>query len=292
MRLVTFARGGAARLGICRKDGTAVIPLETLLIDYPDMTALIANLTDEERERIEQEAGATEGIPLEQIQLLAPIPHPRHDVLCDGQNYVAHAIESAKFKGIEYKKPEYPVYFSKRVNQAVAPGGAIGRHGGLTEQLDYEVELAVIIGKTCSKVSREEAFEYVFGYSIGNDISARDVQNRHKQYSFGKGLDDSFPMGPWIVTKDELPSPPHLRIQSWVNGEPRQDGNTDDFIFDIPELISQLSEGITLEPGDILITGTPSGVGMGFHPPKFLKSGDVVTCRIEGIGTLENVVGP
>ena len=150
----------------------------------------------------------------------------------------------------------------------------------------------MIIGKTCSKVSREEAFEYVFGYSIGNDISARDVQNRHKQYSFGKGLDDSFPMGPWIVTKDELPSPPHLRIQSWVNGEPRQDGNTDDFIFDIPELISQLSQGITLEPGDILITGTPSGVGMGFHPPKFLKSGDVVTCRIEGIGTLENVVGP
>lgn len=291
MKLVTFEQGGAARLGVCRKDGTAVIPLETLLIDYPDMTTLIERLTDEERERMEQATEAEDGIPMAELKLLAPILHPRHDVLCVGQNYVAHAIESAKFKGIEYKKAEYPVYFSKRVDCAVGPGGMIKCHGELTKQLDYEVELAVIIGKTCSHVSREEAFSYVFGYSIGNDISARDIQNRHKQYSFGKGLDGSFPLGPCIVTKEELPSPPYLKIQSWVNGELRQDGNTDDFIFDIPELISQLSQGITLEPGDILITGTPSGVGMGFHPPKFLKPGDVVTCRIEGIGTLENVVG-
>ena len=290
MRLVTFQGAGESRLGVCRKDGTAVIPLETLLIDYPDMTALIAGMTEEERMRIEREAEATEGIPMDQVKLLSPIPHPRHDVLCVGQNYVAHAKESAAFKGIVYQKPDYPVYFSKRVNESVAPDGVIGLHSDLTSQMDYEVELAVIIGKTCSHVSRREAYDYVFGYSIGNDISARDIQNRHKQYSFGKGLDDSFPLGPWIVTRDDLPEPPHLRIQSWVNGELRQDSNTNDFIFDIPELISQLSQGITLEPGDILITGTPAGVGMGFHPPKFLQAGDVVTCRIEGIGTLTNTI--
>ena len=290
MKLATFQGEGKERLGICRKDGAAMIPLDTLGIHYPDMTALIAGITQKEREQMDRAAEEAAGIPLNQVRLLAPIPHPRHDVLCVGQNYVAHAKESAAFKGIPYQKPEYPVFFSKRVNRAVAPDGVMGLHSDLTSQMDYEVELAVILGRRCSHVSREEAFDYVFGYSIGNDMSARDIQNRHKQYSFGKGLDDSFPMGPWIVTREEVPEPPHLRIQSWVNGDLRQDGNTDDFIFDIPELISQLSQGITLEPGDILITGTPAGVGMGFHPPKFLKAGDVVTCRIEGIGTLTNPI--
>ena len=230
------------------------------------------------------------GIPLDSVKLAAPIPHPRHDILCIGQNYLAHAIESFKFKGLEYQKPSHPVYFTKRVNRAVADGECIPAHADITSQLDYEAELAVVIGKRCDHVKPEDVFAHIFGYTIVNDVSARDLQYAHSQYAFGKSLDGFAPMGPWIVTADEIPAPPALRIGTRVNGEVRQDSNTGDFIFDIPYMISELSGGIVLEPGDIVITGTPSGVGMGFTPPRFLKSGDVVECEIEKIGTLRNTV--
>ncbi|MGE4284740.1 MAG: fumarylacetoacetate hydrolase family protein, partial [Clostridia bacterium] len=231
-----------------------------------------------------------QGIPITAVEISAPIPNPRHDILCIGQNYTEHAIESAKFRGIEYQKPTYPVYFSKRVNKAVAHNGFISSHADITSKLDYEAELAVIIGKECSHVAPEDVYDYIFGYTIINDISARDIQVNHKQFTFGKGLDDATPMGPYIVTIDEFDAPPLLSVKSKVNGELRQNSSTNDFIFDIPFMISQLSAGITLYPGDIFITGTPSGVGLGFNPPKWLKSGDIVECQIEKIGILRNTV--
>jgi 2-keto-4-pentenoate hydratase/2-oxohepta-3-ene-1,7-dioic acid hydratase in catechol pathway len=182
------------------------------------------------------------------------------------------------------------VYFSKRVNRAVAPGDPIQGHLDLDEQLDYEVELAVIIGRDARNVRKELAYDFIFGYTILNDVSARSLQGKHKQWYFGKSLDGFTPMGPCIATEDEFARPPALGIQSSVNREPRQFSNTNHMIFDIPHIISELSGGMTLKAGTIISTGTPAGVGMGMQPPRFLKKGDVVRCEIEGIGVLENMV--
>ena len=182
------------------------------------------------------------------------------------------------------------IYFSKRVNRAVDPFGGICAHEDMTSQLDYEAELAVILKKDARDVSREAVEEYIFGYTVMNDVSARDVQTSHKQFYFGKSLDDFTPLGPCIVTADEISYPPQLRIQSFVNGEARQDSNTGLFLSSIEDIIVELSQGMTLQAGTIIATGTPAGVGMGFTPPKFLKIGDVVRCQIEGLGALENTV--
>ena len=268
-------------------DGLRVHPLEgwSALVDF------ISDYDEKGRAvalELEKKDG---GIPLGDVRLEAPIPHPKHGILCAGLNYASHAVEIAKSFGREYKAPEHATYFIKRVDRAVGPGGDIPSHSGITQKLDYEVELAVIIGKLCKNVDKQSAPNYIFGYTVSNDVSARDLQNeRGAQWTLGKILDGSAPMGPWIVTRDEIPFPPALRISSRVNREPRQDSNTSDFIFDIPYIISELSQGITLEPGDIIMTGTPSGVGLGLTPPKFLRPGDVVECEIEGIGILKNQV--
>jgi len=272
--------------GVLSADGTRVHPLTgwSRLIDF------IADYDKKGRgiaQKLSQKGG---GIPLGDVTLEAPIPHPPHDIICVGLNYAAHAMESAKASGQEYKAPERPVYFIKRVNRATPPGGDIPSHSSITQHLDYEVELAVIIGKRCRNVKPQDAFSHIFGYTVSNDISARNIQYDGIQWSFGKSLDGAAPIGPWIVTIDEFESPPALRVTSKVNGEIRQDSNTSDFIFGIPYLISELSHGITLEPGDIIMTGTPSGVGMGFDPPKFLRDGDVVELEIENIGVLRNTV--
>ncbi len=183
------------------------------------------------------------------------------------------------------------MYFSKRVGEAVPHGGVIPSHSGLVDSLDYEVELGVIIGKDAKNVSPDDAFDYVFGYTIVNDVSARNLQTRHKQWYFGKSLDGFFPMGPWIVTADEFEKPPVLGIRSRVNGELRQDSSTGLLIFGISHVVSELSQGMTLKAGTIIAMGTPAGVGMGFVPPKFLKPGDTVECEIDGIGVLSNMVG-
>ena len=286
MKFVTFTKNSKELPGVISADGAHVHPLEgwCCLVDF------IADYDAKGRGTAEKLAVKGGGIPLADVKLEAPIPHPRNGILCVGLNYVEHAIESAKAVGREYEAPERPAYFIKRVDRAVAPGGEIPSHTGLTEMLDYEVELAVIIGKRCRNVKREDAFAHVFGYTVSNDVSARDLQRGYTQWAFGKSLDGSAPMGPWIVTIDEFQSPPSLRVTAKVNGEIRQDSNTNDFIFDIPHLISELSQGITLEPGDIIMTGTPSGVGMGFTPPKFLRPGDVVELEIEGIGVLKNKI--
>ena len=227
----------------------------------------------------------------EDVKILSPIPRPRQDVLCLGINYAAHAVEADRFSSEAFggERP-YPIFFSKRVNYSQGPEAAIPLHRGLVDSLDYECELGVVIGKDARNVKKEDAREYVFGYTIVNDVSARNLQTRHKQWYFGKSLDGFTPMGPCIVTADEFPFPPKTGISCLVNGEVRQDSGTGNLIAGIAEIISMLSEGMTLQAGTVIATGTPAGVGMGITPPTFLKEGDVVERRIEGIGCLRNVV--
>ena len=287
MKLVTYRENGAEKVGALTKDGAAIVPLPApdmnTLIETMPLSALSSAVTAAE------DSGAS--VALADVELLSPIPRPRQDVLCLGMNYKAHAAEAAQYDaGAFTKEKPVAVYFSKRVSEAVAPGGAIQSHRELVERLDYEVELAVILGKTAKHVKAAEAGDYIFGYTILNDVSARDVQTGHKQWYFGKSLDGFTPMGPCIVTADEIAFPPALAISSSVNGELRQSSNTSLFLNSIQEVLEELTAAMTLLPGTIIATGTPAGVGMGFDPPKFLKPGDVVTCAIEGIGTLTNPV--
>lgn len=225
-------------------------------------------------------------VDIADIILLSPIARPIHDIICVGVNYQAHMDEvSGK---IDIEQAPAAVYFSKRACIMVGPDGEIENDFDLDRNLDYEVELAVIIGKEGKNISAKDAEDYIFGYSIANDISARHLQKAHGQWYKGKSLDTFSVLGPWIVEKADLPFPINLDIKCSVNGELRQNANTSTFIRDIPTLIEELSKGCTLEAGDIIITGTPAGVGMGFSPCKFLRSGDIVECEIEKIGILRN----
>lgn len=287
MKLVTYRFENTQRVGVLTQDETAILPL-----DYSDMNTLIETASPAD---LRSAASAAERagvqVPLAEVELLAPIPRPRQDILCLGMNYKDHADEAAQYNAEAFTKEKpVAVYFSKRVSQAVAPEGDIERHADLVERLDYEVELGVILGKAARNVKAEEAGDYIFGYTVLNDVSARDVQTSHKQWYFGKSLDGFTPMGPCIVTADEIAFPPALDISSTVNGEPRQHSNTRLFLTGIPVLLEELTAGMTLLPGTIIATGTPAGVGMGFDPPKFLQSGDVVECTIQGIGTIRNTV--
>ena len=282
MKLVTYLHNGKEAVGVLSEDGTAVHPLP-----FPDMNALI----EAPREQLLAAAEAAKGaLPLAAVTLLAPIPRPRQDIICLGMNYRDHLTEAANYDSAVAKERPVTVYFSKRVSQAVAPEGFIESHPGLVERLDYEAELAVIIGRTVKNVKAADAADYIFGYTILNDVSARLLQTSHKQFYFGKSLDGFTPMGPCITTADEIAFPPALTLTTQVNGELRQNSNTELLLNSIAEIIEELSSGMTLLPGTIIATGTPAGVGMGFDPPKFLKPGDVVECSIEGIGTLRNTV--
>ena len=280
MKLITCLYKGEERVGALTEEGVAFLP-------YPDMNTLIESLPP----AAFAVTSTAKPVPLEDVTLLAPIPRPRQDVICLGMNYRDHEKEAAKYDAEAFKK-EKPaaVYFSKRVSRAGDPDGEIPRYEGLVERLDYEAELAVIIGKTARNVKAENAGDYIFGYTVLNDVSARDLQTGHKQWYFGKGLDGFTPMGPCILTADETAFPPALDISCAVNGEERQRSNTALLIHGIPEIIEELSAGMTLLPGTIIATGTPAGVGMGLDPPEFLKSGDVVECTIEGVGTLKSTV--
>lgn len=295
MKLLTYSKDGndKARLGMLTKDQAGVIDLFELGIHYEDMTALIQKLTDGERQKL-QEAQAAPDVPvigLTEVKLLAPIVYPRQDVICLGVNYIEHAKESAAYKKEAFDlKAKDAVYFSKRVSRATAPGEDIPNYEGIVDSLDYEAELAVIIGKDAKNVSKGGSAPYIFGYTILNDVSARNLQTAHKQWYFGKSLDGFTPIGPWIVTVDEIAYPPQLNLRCFVNDELRQSGNTRDMIHNIDDIICELSQCMTLKAGTIISTGTPSGVGMGFLPPKFLKKGDMIRCEIEGIGTLCNKV--
>ena len=283
MKLVTFLQDGREFVGVLTADETAVRPLP-----FADMNTLI----EAPREQLLSAVKAADAsLPLSAVTLLAPIPRPRQDVICLGINYKAHAEEAERYSSEAFKKERpIPIYFSKRVSEAVGPEGFIESHPGLVERLDYESELAVIIGKTARNVKAADAADYIFGYTVLNDVSARLLQTTHKQWYFGKSLDGFTPIGPCITTADEIAFPPALPISSRVNGELRQNSTTDLLITGIADIIEELSSGMTLLPGTIIATGTPAGVGMGFDPPKFLKPGDVVECTIEGIGTLRNTV--
>ena len=254
----------------------------------PDMYALLDRL---EGALPGPELLAGEGIDLGELRLLAPIPEPRQDVICLGMNYMDHSAEAAKWGKDDFvKNAGKAVYFSKRVSEAGKPDGVIPRHAGLTDRLDYEAELAVVLGKAARDVKAVDAADCIFGYTVLNDVSARDLQTGHKQWYFGKSLDGFTPMGPVLVTADEIAYPPALEITSRVNGELRQKSNTALLITSIGQILEELTEGMTLLPGTIIATGTPAGVGMGFDPPRFLQSGDTVECAIEGIGTLCSTV--
>ncbi len=223
---------------------------------------------------------------LEKITWLAPIPRPRKNIMCVGKNYRDHAIEMGSAADI----PEHIIVFTKAPTTVTGHEAPVEAHVDITNELDYEGELALIIGKKGRDIPEQEALDYVFGYTIINDVTARDLQKNHKQFFIGKSLDTSCPMGPWIVHHSEIDNPNALAIQTKVNGEVRQDSNTKHFIFPTEVIISTLSQGMTLEPGDIIATGTPAGVGKGFKPPRLLKSGDQIEISIEGIGKLHNTV--
>ncbi|MFT3732129.1 MAG: fumarylacetoacetate hydrolase family protein [Hyphomicrobium sp.] len=235
------------------------------------------------------------GHPLNLEALAAPIMSPPHNILCVGKNYRAHANEFAK-SGFDSSSgpsadaiPDVPIVFTKPATTISGPADNIPLIAGLDEAVDYECELAVVIGKGGRAISREAAMSHVFGYTIVNDVTARDLQQRHKQWFLGKGVDGFCPMGPWIVTADEIDYQ-DMRVICRVNDEVRQDASTRDLIFDIPVLIETISKVMTLSPGDIIATGTPEGVGIGFKPPRFLQDGDVVECEITGIGKIRNTV--
>jgi len=223
--------------------------------------------------------------------LLAPLPRPEKNVFCVGRNYAEHIAEGARAQNTTVAITEVPVYFTKPRTAVIGPGADILIFPHVSTQIDYEVELALIIGTAGRDIPSARAYDHIWGYTILNDVTARDVQRRHGgQYFKGKGLDNSCPMGPIVVTKDELADPQNMGLRCLVNGEVRQNSNTAKMIFDIPTLIASLSEGLTLEPGDIIATGTPSGVGYAMVPPGFLKDGDEVICEIDGIGRLVNPV--
>ncbi|MGM4891828.1 fumarylacetoacetate hydrolase family protein [Tardiphaga sp. 839_C3_N1_4] len=289
MHLVTFLHEGRATVGIADQALTQVSPLPRDVA--PDMIALIANF-DSLKDALTASAGAP--LPIASVELLAPIPRPARNVFCVGKNYHEHAKEFAGSGFDSSAKevvPEAPVIFTKPSSTVIGSGKSIPNYLDPTDSTDYEGELTVVIGRGGRGIKKQDALAHVFGYTIINDVTARTLQHKHRQWFIGKGIDGFCPMGPAILTADEMPDPTKMRLTTSVNGERRQDASVTDLIFDIPTLIETLSAGITLEPGDLIATGTPAGVGLGFTPPRFLKKGDVVTIEVSGIGKLENPVG-
>ena len=299
MRLLTYERSGAPRLGLLLQDhvvdveeagrtlSNAALPDDMLAFIEQGAPALEAakrvvealSADSKERERASQ--------PLAETRLLAPIPRPARNLVCVGLNYAEHAAESRVTEGL----PEHPVFFAKPPSTVIGPEAVIPWHGHVSSRIDWEVELVAVIGLLGRDIPEERALKHVFGYTVGNDVTARDLQSRHQQWYKGKGLDGFCPLGPWIVTNDELAQPQDVRLRLRVNGATKQDASTNDMVFSVARLIAALSLGMTLQPGDLLMTGTPSGVGFARQPPEYLQPGDVVEAEIDGIGTLRNVVG-
>ncbi|SDK15416.1 fumarylacetoacetate hydrolase family protein [Natronincola ferrireducens] len=294
MYFVTYLENNVEKVGLLLDNKTKVLDLARAL-GKNHLNNMLELITHCNKEMIDKIKGLTQdkmlyekAVDVKDIKLYSPIPQPRRNVICLGLNYKDHAEELKNSLGKQVQTLKAPVYFGKMACDIIGDGDAIDNHPNITEAIDYEVELAVIIGKEGKNISLEEAEDYIFGYSILNDLSARDLQTKHTQWIKGKSLDTFTAMGPCIVHKSELPFPIELNLTCRVNDEVRQSSNTRNLIFDIPYIISDLSKGMTLKPGDIIATGTPAGVGMGFSPPKYLKSGDVITCSIEKIGELIN----
>ncbi|MCQ4864634.1 fumarylacetoacetate hydrolase family protein [Pseudoflavonifractor phocaeensis] len=290
MKLLTCMYEGQEIPAVLSLDRQSVLPLHELGYPVRNMNQLIQSTSPEDLRIIAARARTAQNVlPLNHVALTAPIPHPVRDIICMGLNYLDHAAEMARALNEETQERKWPIYFGKAVDRCRGEGEPVLSHRDFISTLDYECELGVILGKDVYQVSREEASSCIFGYTIINDVTAREL-SRHRQNYFMKSLDGTCPMGPWIVTADELPFPPRQHIRLWVNDELRQDGSTGDMLFGIDEIISTLSQGVTLQAGTIFATGSPTGIGFGMDPPVFLKHGDVMTCEIEGIGRLTNPV--
>ena len=286
MKFITFARDGEQLPGIWLGEGH--------IADLSSAFGSILELIEAGEEGLKTARRLAEDVDVHlsaAVELLAPIPRTRKNVFCVGRNYVDHVKEGARFPGAaEVKLPEVPQFFTKAPTAINAPGAPVRLAEGLTKLLDYEVELAVVIGKAGRDIPKDRAYEHVFGYTIANDVTARDLQRRHDQWFKGKSLDTSLPLGPWIVDAAEIGDPTTLELSLTVNGQERQRATASMMIFDIPAIIASLSAGMTLEPGDIIATGTPSGVGYAMTPPQGLKDGDVVVAKIDRIGELTSPI--
>lgn len=292
MRFGTLNIDGRATAVIVSDDGQQYREVADLVPGFNgDMTDFIARMPVPPKDA--GKAGAWKAIAGNKV--LAPIPTPRRNIFCVGKNYHEHAKEFAN-SGFDTSAtkgevaPAAPVVFTKAPSTVVADNSPVLSFSHMTSQLDYEAELAVIIGKPGLGIKKADALNHVWGYTIINDVTARDLQQKHRQWFLGKSMDTFCPMGPWIVTTDEVGDPTNLDVKCWINGELRQNANTHDLIFDIPTIIETISAGMTLQPGDVIATGTPAGVGIGFNPPKFLKAGDEMKISISKLGTLTNRV--
>ena len=299
LRLLTFACSGEIRLGALM--GEHLVDLNRANPKLPpslnELVVAGGSRLDLARSTVEQIAkefalnaaeviGKGKVYPLAEVRVLAPFPRPKRNVFCVGRNYLKHVAEAVRRRGVEFRPPEYPEFFTKPPATVVGSDAPFPLDQSLTVQLDYEGELAVVMGAYGRDIEIERAYDYVFGYTIGNDISARDVQQAHGQWFKGKALDNSCPLGPVVVPHRDVGDPPRLALRLRVNGETRQDSNTAEMYWGVAEIIYWLSRGTTLEPGDIILTGTPGGVGSAMIPPRFLKPGDVIEAEIEGIGVL------
>ncbi len=296
MHLITFREANHVRIGILDRTRYEVIDLNAVVKDLPgDMLGFITQGTDA---LLKAQAAFSSGkgrLSLNKVELLAPIPRPARNIFCIGKNYRAHVKELQGASPIfanndQQELPEQPIFFTKVTSSVIGTGEPIPASLDPTASVDYEGELAVIIGKGGRGIESDDAMQHVYGYSILNDVTSRRLQRDHQQWFLGKSIDGFCPMGPAIITADEIDDVKQLHVQTWVGEDLRQDDILASLIFDIPSLIETLSRTITLEPGDIIATGTPAGVGMGFKPPRYLQKGDVVRITVEPIGTLENTV--
>jgi 2-keto-4-pentenoate hydratase/2-oxohepta-3-ene-1,7-dioic acid hydratase in catechol pathway len=294
MRLVTFLANAEQQVGVVAGDGTYV-PISGLIPGAPkDMLGVIAAGPELLAQLRSAATSVQGGVDPASAQVLAPIPTPQRDVFAVGWNYLEHFEEGQGMRGPQDDKqeiPEYPALFSKLPETVVGPDAPVWHSAPHSDQLDWEVELAVIIGREGRDIRPEEALDHVFGYTIANDVSVRDIQRRHGgQWFKGKNFDSHCPMGPWIVTADELGDPQNVRLTTRINGIVKQDSNTRFMVYQIPQIIQEFSRGVVLRPGDIIITGTPEGVGFARKPPEFLRVGDLMEMEIEKIGVLRNRV--
>jgi 2-keto-4-pentenoate hydratase/2-oxohepta-3-ene-1,7-dioic acid hydratase in catechol pathway len=294
MRLASYLANGRSRAAVVASDGTLVAVADLVPGSpeaMPEILAAGPTLWDRIRSASVDARG---GLAVGAVQLLAPIPRPRRNVFCVGWNYLDHFAEGQGMRGPNedtQQIPDYPALFSKQPNCVVGPEAPVWHPAPISDELDWEVELALVIGTPGRDIPEERAFEHVFGYTVGNDVSVRDVQRRHGgQWFKGKNFDTHCPLGPWIVTSDEIGDPHALHLTLRVNGLTKQDSNTRFMAFRIPRIVKELSAGLRLEAGDVILTGTPSGVGFARKPPEFLKVGDAMEAEIERIGVLRNVV--
>jgi 2-keto-4-pentenoate hydratase/2-oxohepta-3-ene-1,7-dioic acid hydratase in catechol pathway len=289
MRLVTFEHDGRTRIGGLRRDGETevVVPFDDRL---PATMVELVGLGEVALEAAAEQTEAGRGIALSDVHLLAPV-RPRNNVMCIGKNYADHAAEFAG-SGFDASQkqavPDHPIVFTKAVSSIVAPGDPVDVSADSTRTSDYEGELAVVIGRGGRGIAAADAFDHVLGYTVLNDLTVREIQKRHVQFFLGKSPATYCPMGPAIVTRDEVPDVTALWVRTTVNGEERQAAPVKDLIFDIPTLVETISAWVALEPGDVIATGTPAGVGIGFDPPRYLRPGDVVSVTIDRLGTLTN----